>query len=169
MRIKDNGYSKEKETIRVYDALEIMLANCDGSKKFDGMGFSKFDRKTIDRIMQYERDSQNEKYVMDVLDSYTNTQLKDYDLRNEYGRAPELEDCDIVLEVKRDRNDKQEDENKKILIRFDYDEEIVDIMKQSSAEYNPETKNWCVDIDCYEKLESYFAERNYDVMDLCDL
>ena len=179
--------NSDKDIIRVYDALEKMLNFCDGARKYDGIGFNKYHRNKIDNIMEYDKDATNEKAVMNVLENYKNTQLEDYEIRNEYGRAPELDEYDIVLEIKKndidqedeetdegndqkvDQDDRVNDMEKKILIRFDYNEDLVDVMKESSAEYNPDTQNWHIDIKYYDKLKKYFNDTDYEICDLCDL
>lgn len=143
----------------VYDALEKMQNKCDGANREDGVGFNKYDSKKVKRLQFQEKCAENELRLKEILEKYTDTQLGGVELRTEYARAKELDESDILLEARvYDEYDKCD-----LLIRFDYDEDIVKSLGNTVAQFNDKTKNWHAPMDSCENIKEKLSD--YRVID----
>ena len=140
--------------MRIYEAVEKLLKKCDGAKRQDGEGFNKYDRHKVDNIMIQEKNADNEIKLKNIISKYTNTQLEGINLETEYSRTALLDEYDIVLE-KKEYGDKKIDD---LINRFDYDEDIIETLKNSIAQFNKKTDNWHAPFNKLDEIRDNLKE-----------
>ncbi|MFW6130244.1 MAG: SNF2-related protein [Atribacterota bacterium] len=130
----------------VYEAALTLKTVCDGARSEDGMGYNKFDAKKVDKIFREERNSEIEYILFNTIkkykrqlsilgcieDSIEELEFEFYN-KEDKEKVEEKIETDIILEKNKG----------KIIVKFDYNSDIVDIMRGlPNRKYNPKTKNW---------------------------
>jgi len=126
-------------TMKVYEAVEVLLSRCDGAVSQDGMGFNKFDRNKVDRYVRYEKNYQNEQVLKEVCEKYKN-QLGIEKLETEFEKPK----YDVIVQ----------ESSGELVVKFDYNKEIINrVKKVKGRRYNPKDKNWYIPINQLPKLK----------------